>query len=172
MKVLFIAGHEFLYNPQNGGQKCSLRNYELLKQILGNQNVHLCMFSNYSYTQLNSNEMIFPTQKNNVELFFNTLTGRNVCDHKTIKKVKRYICDLDIDAIFADSSTIGYLIKTIRCNVPIISFFHNIEANYAWNKYKHEGKKYIVAYWSYLHNEKCMVRLGDRIILLNKRDEK
>lgn len=172
MKVLFIAGHEFLYNPQNGGQKCSLRNYELLKQILGNQNVYLCMFSNYSYTKLNSNEMIFPTQKNNVELLFNTLTGRNVCDHKTIKKVKRYICDLDIDAIFADSSTIGYLIKTIRCNVPIISFFHNIEANYAWNKYKHEGKKYIVAYWSYFHNEKYMVRLADRIILLNKRDEK
>ena len=172
VKVLFIAGHEFLYNPQNGGQKCSLRNYELLKQVLGSENVYLCMFSNYSYTKLNNNERIFPTQKNNVQLFLNTLTRRNVCDHKTIKRVKKYVRNLDIDAIFADSSTIGYLIKTIKCNVPVISFFHNIEANYAWNKYKHEGKKYIIAYWSYFYNEKCMVQLANQIILLNKRDEK
>lgn len=159
MKILFIAGHEFWYKPQNGGQKCSLRNYELLKQILGEDNVYLCMFSNHNYDNLPSKAKIFPTHKNSMQLFFNTVSGRNVCDGKTMKRVRDYVLKLDADAIFADSSTIGYLIKKIGCKVPVISFFHNIEVNYAWNKYIHEGKKYIVAYWSYLYNEKCMVKV-------------
>ena len=74
MKVLFIAGHEFLNNPQNGGQKCSLRNYELLKHVLGVDNVYLCMFSNYKNDKFNGNERAFPTHKNNIQLFFNTLS--------------------------------------------------------------------------------------------------
>ena len=58
MKILFIAGHEFLYNPQNGGQQCSLRNYNLLRSIFGDKNVYLCMFSNYKYEHLFENEKI------------------------------------------------------------------------------------------------------------------
>ena len=170
-KILFIAGHEFLYNPQNGGQKCSLRNYRILQKIFGNENVYLCMFSNYQYDNLSDNEKIFPTHKNNIELLVNTLFKRNVCDKKTFYEVKKYVQGLDIDCVFVDSSTIGYIVSKLELNVPIMCFFHNIEKNYAWNKYKHEGKKYIIAYWSYFYNEKCAVEFSDRIILLNKRDE-
>lgn len=172
MKALFIAGHEFLYNPQNGGQKCSLRNYRLLQQSLGEENVYLCMFSNHQYNNLTSNEMIYPTYKNNIEMFFNVLFLLNVCNKQTAKKVRKDICRLDIDFIFVDSSTIGYLIEKLDLKKPIICFFHNIEVNYAWNKYKHEGKKYIIAYLSYKYNEKCAAKIANRIILLNKRDQK
>lgn len=170
-KILFIAGHEFLYNPQNGGQKCSLRNYRLIQKIFGSKNVFLCLFSNYQYSNLSKNERCFPTQSNRMELFINTLMRRNVCDRDTVRKVKEYIKGLEVDCVFVDSSTIGYLISKMSISVPTIFFFHNIERNYAWNKFKHEGKRYLFAYWSYKKNEKMAVKRANAVVLLNSRDE-
>lgn len=170
-RVLFIAGHEFLYNPQNGGQKCSLRNYRMIQSIFGEKNTFLCMFSNYQYNNLLENEKIFPTQKNNFELLINTITRRNVCNNRVLRKAKKHIETLNIDCVFSDSSTIGYLVSKLGLNKPILFFFHNIERNYAWNKFKHEGKKYLVAYWSYAKNEELAVKIANKVILLNKRDE-
>ena len=96
MKILFIAGHEFLYNPQNGGQQCSLRNYNLLRSIFGDKNVYLCMFSNYKYEHLFENEKIFPTQKNKIQLLLNTMSGRNVCSRKIKKEVINYIKEYSV----------------------------------------------------------------------------
>lgn len=127
MKILFIAGHEFLYNPQNGGQQCSLRNYNLLRSIFGDKNVYLCMFSNYKYEHLFENEKIFPTQKNKIQLLLNTMSGRNVCSRKIKKEVINYINYLKVDIIFCDSSTIGSFLKNIGRDAVRIVFFHNIE---------------------------------------------
>lgn len=171
-KILFMAGHEFLYNPQNGGQKCSLRNYRLMQEIFGKENVFLCIFSNYRYENLEKNIKCFPTQSNYIELFINTLTNRNVCNKETMKQVKNYVKELEIDCVFVDSSTIGYLISKMKFDVPVIIFFHNIEKNYAWNKFKHEGKKYLIAYWSYKKNESLAVKNANKVVLLNSRDEK
>ena len=170
-RILFIAGHEFLHDPKNGGQKGSLKNYRMIQKVFGVDNVFLCMFSNYEYNNLNDNEKIFPTHKNDGELFINTLMLRNVCSRKVMRQVLEYIEGLRVDYIFADSSTIGYLISKLKVKTPVMFFFHNIERNYAWNKYKHEGKKYIVAYWSYSMNEKIAVQKADIILMLNKRDE-
>ncbi len=172
MKILFIAGHEFLYHTQNGGQKCSLRNYSMLKKIYGETNVYLCMFSNYKYMENSSEIKIFPTQKNNIELFINTLMLRNVCSRGVMKLVMEYIQKREFDLCFVDSSIIGGLVEKLHLKVPVVVFFHNIEKNYAWNKFKHEGFKYIVAYYSYYWNEKKAVRAADQVILLNRRDEK
>ena len=170
-RILFIAGHEFLYDPKNGGQKGSLKNYRMIQDVFGSENVFLCIFSNYKYNNLSDNEKVFPTHKNDVEMLVNTLMLRNVCSQKVMHQVLEYIENLKIDYIFADSSTIGYLISKLKNKIPIMFFFHNIERNYAWNKFKHEGKKYIVAYWSYMVNEKIAVQKANIVIMLNKRDE-
>ena len=172
MKILFITGHEFSDRSKNGGQKCSLRNYELIKQLYGNENVYLCMFSNRKSKDISENIAFFPTQSNNVEMFINTITCRNVCSKDTVRKVKKYVQELEVDICFVDSSTIGKLICSLKLKIPIVIFFHNIEKNYAWNKFRHEGFKYIVAYYSYYINEKKAVQIADKIILLNKRDER
>lgn len=171
MKILFIAGHEFLYNPQNGGQKCSLRNYELLKKIYGEENVILILFSNFQYDNLPLNVKVFKTQKNNFQMLINTIFLRNVCSYSEQKKLINYVESLEFDILFVDSSTIGITANKIRSNKKVITFFHNIEKNYAWNKVKHEGIKYMVAYFSYYLNERCAVNISNKIILLNKRDE-
>lgn len=172
MKILFIAGHEFLYNPQNGGQQCSLRNYNLLRSIFGDKNVYLCMFSNYKYEHLFENEKIFPTQKNKIQLLLNTMSGRNVCSRKIKKEVINYINYLKVDIIFCDSSTIGSFLKNIGRDAVRIVFFHNIEKNYAKNKLLHEGVGYIIPYFSYSYNEKHAVKAADFCIFLNERDKK
>ena len=121
----------------------------------------------------NSSEIkIFPTQKNNIELFINTLMLRNVCSRGVMKLVMEYIQKREFDLCFVDSSIIGGLVEKLHLKVPVVVFFHNIEKNYAWNKFKHEGFKYIVAYYSYYWNEKKAVRAADQVILLNRRDEK
>lgn len=172
MKILFIAGHEFLYNPQNGGQQCSLRNYNLLKNIFGEKNVYLCMFSNYKYDTLSSNIRIFPTQKNKIELLWNTLTGRNVCSRKIKKEAVNYINRLRADIIFCDSSTIGGILKDIKGKALRLVFFHNIERNYAKNKLLHDGIAYTIPLFSYWYNEKQAVKVADYCIFLNERDQK
>lgn len=172
MKILYIAGHEFLYNPQNGGQKCSLRNYEVLKKIVGDENMYLCMFSNFSYSMLPENAMVFPTQKNKYELVINTIMLRNVCSRGTIKEICQWIEGLKIDLIFIDSSTIGYLAVKIKKNIPKVCFLHNIERNYAFHKVKYDGIKYLPALYSYILNEKIIMKNANKIILLNERDSK
>lgn len=170
MKIAFIAGHEFLYNPQNGGQKCSLRNYEVIKNIVGGENMYLCLFSNFSYRELSENTVVFPTQNNTYELLINTIMLRNVCSRKSMKKMIQWVEEIHADVIFIDSSTIGYLAVKIRKNIPKICFLHNIERNYALNKVKHDSIKYLPALYSYWINEKLIMKKADKIILLNERD--
>lgn len=172
MKILFIAGHEFLYNPQNGGQKCSLRNYEVIKNIVGGENMYLCLFSNFSYRELSENTVVFPTQKNTYELLINTIMLRNVCSRKSMKKMLQWVEQIHPDMIFIDSSTVGYLAAKIRKNIPKICFLHNIERYYALNKVKHDSIKYLPALYSYWINEKFIMKKADKIILLNERDSK
>lgn len=172
MRILFIAGHEFLYNPQNGGQKCSFRNYEVIKNIVGGENMYLCLFSNFSYRELLENTVVFPTQNNAYELLINTIMLRNVCSRKSMKKMLQWVEQIHPDVIFIDSSTIGYLAVKIRKNIPKICFLHNIERNYALNKVKHDSIKYLPALYSYWLNEKLIMKKADKIVLLNERDSK
>lgn len=172
MKILFIAGHEFLYNPQNGGQLCSLRNYNLLRSIFGYKNVYLCMFSNHRYEELCENEKIFPTQNNKMSLLINTMSGRNVCNRKIKKAAVNYINHLNAEIIFCDSSTIGGFLKDIGGDPLKIIFFHNIERNYAKNKLIHESIGYIIPFFSYSYNEKQAIKAADYCIYLNERDKK
>ncbi len=169
-QVLFITGHEFLYHPQNGGQKTSLRNYRLLQSVYGKANVELCMFSNYEYIDVDNSVHIISTHKNKFELLINTLCLRNVCNHNGLKNFIWLINTKKWDFIFVDSSTIGYIIKKSKIKAPIIVFYHNIEKNYAFNKVKNAGIAYIVAFVSYWINEMIITKMAKKIILLNDRD--
>ena len=170
MKILLIAGHEFLFNPQNGGQKLSFQNYKTLIDIVGEGNVYLCMFSNNTYEALPSNVYVFPTQQSKLELIKNTISMRNVCDKKTEKQELAFIEKLDYDIIYVDSSTIGSWIKKINPKKPVITFFHNVEKKYAWNKVIHENIGFLVAYLSYWYNEKNAIKFSTKIVTLTERD--
>lgn len=172
MKILFIAGREFQLCAKSGGEQVSLRNYRLIQKVCGIENTYLCMFSNAHDVERPQNTTVFPTKHNKWELFLDTVMLRNVCSKKTFKQFLMYVREVNPDIIFADSSIIGYLIDKCKTDIPIIVFFHNIEKNYSWNRFKHESKLYWFAYYSYYRNEKKIVSLASKTILLNERDER
>ena len=45
-KVLIICGQEIILEQNDGGKKCSYRNFELFQQVFGVDNVYLIMFTN------------------------------------------------------------------------------------------------------------------------------
>lgn len=172
MIILIIAGRKFQADAKSGGEQVSLRNYKIIQNVCGIDNTYIYMFSNDNDIESLQNATVFPTKHNKLELFLDTLMLRNVCSRRILRQVSQHIQGLEPDIIFADSSIIGYLLEKCKIRVPVIVFFHNIEKNYAWNRFVHEGLLYWFAYRSYYKNEKKIVSLAYKTILLNKRDER
>ena len=45
-KVLYVCGQEFILDKKDGGKQCSYRNYCMLQDVYGTENVYACIFSN------------------------------------------------------------------------------------------------------------------------------
>lgn len=170
MKLLFIAGHEFIVKQDNGGRQCSYRNYTVLQQIFGAENVYLCMLSNVAQTDESKNIQVFPTHRNKVELVRNTIFFRNGYSRKSKKGIIQYINRVNADIVWFDSSITGLLARQLQGKTKIVVFEHNIEKNYIQNRIKKSGLPYLLPYLSYACNEKCIIEKADEIICLNERD--
>lgn len=171
MKILFIAGHEFIEKQDNGGRQCSYRNYTMLQRVFGAENIYLCLLSNVTRSDNNKHITVFPTHHNKAEQLINTLFLRNGYSRKTCRDIVKYINDTHADILFFDFSILGGLIRQIRkCDYKVVLFLHNIEKNYMWNKVKHDGLAYLLPYFSYYYNERTIVNGADKIICLNSRD--
>lgn len=170
MKLLFIAGHEFMEKQDNGGRQCSYRNYTVLQQIFGEENVYLCMLSNVTQTDGPKKIRVFPTHRNKVELVWNTMFFRNGYSHKTKRDIIQYINHVDADIIWFDFSITGLLVHHIRGNPRIIVFLHNVEKKYMWNRVIKGGLPYLLPYLSYSYNERRVLKKADEVICLNERD--
>lgn len=83
------------------------------------------------------------------------------------KKILSYVDEIQPDVIFLDTSLLGKILRKV--DKKTIVFFHNIEADYTWNKVRKEGIGYLLVYWATKYNEKQAMR-ADRIVCLNNRD--
>lgn len=170
MKVLFIAGHEFLDKQDNGGRQCSYRNYTVLQEIFGERNVYLCMLSNCSISDEKKQIRVFATHRNKIQQTWNTFCLRNGYSKRTEKELIRYVDGLDIDLIWYDFSIIGSLNHKLYNRKKCVVFLHNIEKQYMWSKVRHQGIPFILPFFSYAYNEKRIMKEVDKVICLNKRD--
>lgn len=172
MKIVFVAGHEFILKQDNGGKQCSFRNYNLLKEIVGQENLYLCTFSNDIKSDKKKHIKVFPTYKNKKEQVVNSLHFRNSYLYKDEKKIIAYINSLKPDIAFFDFSITGRLMKKLDKQIKIVVFFHNVERNYVWNKVKHESVLFLLPFFSYAYNELLAIKYADDLICLNERDKK
>ena len=171
MKILFIAGHEFIEKQDNGGRQCSYRNYMMLQRIFGAENVYLCLLSNVTRPDKSKHINVFPTHHNKVEQIINSLFLRNGYSRKTCRDIVKYIDDTRADILFFDFSILGGLLKKIKKSAgKKVLFLHNIEKHYMWNKVKRDGSAYLLPYFSYYYNERIIVNEADKVICLNSRD--
>ncbi len=174
MKLVFLAGHEFLSNQLVGGRQGSFKNYQLLSWIYGEENIYVVTFSNIDISQKAKNVMAFPKHRNRVEQYYNCLFLRNGYSKSTEKKLIKYIATLQPDIIFFDSTFTGNLLTKIKKyyknSMQIIAYLHNVEKNHVWDKVIHENILYFFPYLSYYKNEKALLQRADYIMGLNMRD--
>lgn len=172
-----ISGHEFLKNQSDGGKKCAYRNYLLLKEYFGEDNLFVCTFD--TQTEEKQNARTFFSHKNKISQVISALQGTIICDTYVIRDVISYIENLDIDIIFSERSIMGNLLKKVVASyrkkgksIKVILFQQNVEKNYVWNKVKHESLFYLIPYFAFRRNEKSIMGYADKIITLTSRDHK
>ena len=168
-KVLFITIQDMGAQYSNGGIQCSQKNYHLIEDNFGHENVYLCTFSEEQQTNGRKGSIVFRRPKSRLGELISAICGCKIYFPWDEKAIIRFIKDYNADLIFIDSSTLGRLAKIKKISAKTIVFYHNIEADYAWNKVKNEGIHFLPSYWASKYNDKCGT-LADKVICLNTRD--
>lgn len=171
MKILFLTEFDFIKNNKDGGGLCAARNYKLLCNLYGEDNIAICMLT--PDLRDNSEKEQYIKITNNIFVrYMNYIMLRDRISKKSEKNIITYILKQNPDLIFFDGSVFGQIIKypEIRKFKNII-FFHNIERQYTWEQVKKHSKLCIFRYFETVVNERKMAKYGNKIICLNQRDE-
>lgn len=170
-KILFVGGQDFLSNQNDGGKKCSYRNYEMLKKTYGNDNVYVCFFKNEKKEYSEKNVEVFPSHKNVFERIFNILTGHLMCSSKTEDEIVNYVLKNEISVVLFERAMYGKLIcKLAEKNIVTQVFMENIEAQYFYNKVKYQNRLLLPVYYAVKKSEKKSFDHANDVFCLTDRD--
>lgn len=151
MNILFLGRKT---NKIDGGSIITMRNLMLLKNR--NFNVFEILVDN----------------KNVYRKILNIISGKPLGYHReVIEKIYFFLNNYNIDLVFIDHSLLGGYAKIIsKNNIPIVFFFHNVEAIYYKEKMKIEGfHNFPMILWA-KKNEKSAIQYSNYLITLTKRD--
>lgn len=170
-KVLYICGQEMLLDRRDGGKKCSYRNYKMLCEVYGEENVFAYIFTDMSSE---CNEYIHREKghKSIIHKIINVALLHPFYSPKQEKRLIEYIKNEKFNLVFMERSMFGTLAKSLKnAKISTQVFLHNIEKNYVWNKVK-KNLMFILPYISTKYNERMTFKYVDEIICLTKRDSK
>jgi glycosyltransferase involved in cell wall biosynthesis len=154
-KLLYIGID--VEEPKSGGDVCHKRNEEVLNKIFE---------SNFYKYSLFYDKNILKHVILRLLLFYPGVS------FSVFRKIKKEIEKLGPQFIFVSSSHYGNLVKYIKkhFSVTVITFFHNIEIQYAKSYFSLSNIKS----WFFLimtkKNESSAVRYSDKCIVINNRD--
>lgn len=151
MKVLYIG--DKINNPSGGAEVVNQRNQKLLEGIVGKENL----------------VYIPPHVRNLCAKFVFGVTG------KFLKMVGNALSDGAFTHVFVSQSLLGRVVKYVAGKFPqikVVTFFHNIEVDYARDFLKAQGLKKAPFFWAAKLWERCSVRYSDKLITLNGRDSR
>lgn len=179
-KVLMVCGQEIIKERNDGGKKCSYRNYELYKNVFGEENVYLIMYSNHADDkERNSHVLRMPSHKNKVSKLFDILKGNIFTYEAAENRTVEWIEKNEIDIVIFERSLYGSMMQKMRergipCELWI--FVHNVEKQYFSNKMKNYPfmsflpKTYHLLCRVMEKNEENAFALTDYIMVLTPRD--
>lgn len=171
-KVLIICGQEIIFGKKDGGKQGSLKNYKLLQQVFGKDNVYLCMLTNNDI-QSENNIIRFPAHKTFINRIVNILHGNLFTSQKVENTIISFIKKEKFDIVYFDRSMFGSIIdKIIAEEIPckLWVFMHNIEKNYFLNKVKHQNILFFFPYLKIIESERKTIDNADYIITMTHRD--
>lgn len=171
MKILFISKN--LYNKNQGGERVSKRNFKLLDNIYGKNNIDIITFG-LKYSR-EKNVKVLKSGQSKFISFINGLFQYIPPMKKSYKdEILKQIQNNNYDLVFLDSSCYGNILKEIYLinkDIKLITFFHNIEYIYHKELVKVSGFKYLPLVYASYFNEKNALKYSDKIICLNERDD-
>lgn len=162
MKILFIR-YKKSKNILEGGEQGSQKNYNVLSQLVGEDNI-----TTYFIHDESQKKSVVDYAKGALFFPFNYYFGL------TPKRVNK-IVDLaqSYDVVFIDRSVFGIVAKKLKENGykgRIISFFHNVEVPYFEAKLGNKpGKSILLKCID--HNDRYACQYSDKTIALNPRDD-
>lgn len=168
MKVLFLGSQNIIGNIKNGGMQCSKRNYELLKSVVGEENVYSALV--YNSKEIAYHNRFFKRNENSVQSLIASFAMCRLYGVSEEKKIISYINEISPDILFVDTSSFGKIVKKIDAKIKTVVFLHNVESDYAWNRVLHGGIQFLPVYFASFYNEQVGVKKADKVICLNKRD--
>ena len=182
-KVLMVVTQEILTIRNDGGKKVSYRNYELLKDVFGDENVSLCMLTNKMPEEQDKDFEENPVCGPNIyritayagiiDRALNILTGRLFTNRRGINRIVDYVVKNHIDMVYIDRSIMGPLTKILRAKAPqckIWVFVHNIEKEYFKNKLKNKPLISGIICRSVAKSERKTLSDANLVITLTERD--
>lgn len=171
VNIVFVSLCDVIAASHTGGEQLAKAHYNLFCKIFTND-MHLLLNANGK----SCDKITYCGHtKSKIATLINSIFGRirgytRLVEKNMLKEVKR----LDPDVVYIDFSCFGSLAKKIKKynnNIKIISFFHNFEAGYEYNRFKKESALYFFSYLSAKKQEELTVKYSDRLICLNDRDE-
>ena len=158
MKKILYIGH-LIEKPTTGGEVCCFYNQLVLKEIFGN-GFHFVSVSNENKIQIFINKFLF---------FY---PGLSI---KTIDRILSQIKLLSPEYVFIETAQYGILTKLIKLkikNIKVITFFHNIEIQYAKSYLSLKNPKSWYFYLLTKYNETKAVKYSDYKFAINDTDSK
>ncbi len=158
-KQILLITNKLEKNPIGGRQMLSKLNYTTLKQIF------------------KKNFFSYEIKKKKINKFLDIILamGGNIdgINNLQIKKINSYIKVNKINYVFIDGSNLGKIANKIKSkNLKIITFCHNVESNFFFQKLKINFS--LRNFYLFLVNYLCefqAIKNSDFLILLNKRDK-
>lgn len=172
LKILFVTYQDIYGNVNTGGIQVAKRNYDLVSKV-AKQNIFVALICEKNYTKPNNDQVrCFARASNNLDALKSAFFFRKIYKLKEEKKLLAFIKEIDPDVLFLDGSMVGILLEKISDKIKKIVYFHNIETDYAWNKVKNEGIRFLPSFLASCYNEKIAVKRATKIISINERDGK
>lgn len=172
MRILFITRFDFLSDKRDGGLLGTYRNYTLLEQIYGKENIQLCIVSsnkNHDCKDCKSVRYFFHPA-NIIYRYLMYLCLKDRISPKVEQEIIECINQFAPDLIFYDGSTFGQIVKKLYPIKKQVVYFHNIERHYTWEQVKKYNCLCIFRYFATRYNENKMVRNIKNRICVNERD--
>lgn len=166
-KLLFVSSN--ISSTQTGGGVCSMRNLELCRGILGEENVKLYALKAFSSTGKTLIAKLFLIFRALFRLFLGYSNGST---RKTDGDIVQIVKEGKFDFVFIDSSLNGHLVKILskQTTVQTICFFHNCERVMAKEQSLEGNFLSFLRVYPVIFNEHRTCRHANKIIVLNSRD--
>lgn len=172
-KVVFISTVNIFDKKANGGEKASCEHFRMLQNCFGKDNVFAILFVpkvEIDKVKENAQIKVIPKISGNAKLFIAALFGCRVYMPWKEKNILKDIDKINPDILFLDFSFAGRLLRK-RATYKTVAFFHNMEADYTYNKVKNEGIIYYPAYLAAKRNDRWAA-CADCVLCFNDRDAK